>query len=115
MNTIKIVDETACVMFLDNEGNYNDSFFINQYYFQLINRRQKEGLKQALSKTDREFQELWLKDDDTLYLTFVSSEGKQLVDIIYNDGSREIRTALEVVEYMDNHEFNVLHDFLEVN
>lgn len=113
MNNIKIVDETACVMFLDNDGNYNSSFFINQYYFQVINNRQKEGLKQALSKMDREFLELWLKDDDTLYLTFISN-GKQLVDIIYNDGSRQIKTAIEVVEYMDNYEFTMLHDFLEV-
>lgn len=113
MNNIKIVDETACVMFLDNDGNYNSSFFINQYYYQYINRKQKEGLKQALSKVDREFLELWLKDDDILYLTFLS-DGKQLVDIIYNDGSRQIRNTIEVVDTMDNYEFTMLHDFLEV-
>lgn len=113
MNNIKIVNETACVMFLDNEGNYKDSFFINQYYFQLINNKQKEGLKRALSDSTRDFQELWLKDDNTLYLTYVSKDNKQQVDAIYNDGTRQIKTALEVVEYMDNHEFNVLHDFWE--
>ena len=114
MNNIKIVEETACVMFLDNEGNYKDSFFINQYYFQLINKKQKEALKTALLRENRDFQELWLKDDDTLYLTYIDTNNdNQLVDVIYNDGMRQVKYAIDVLEYMDNHEFNILHDFWE--
>lgn len=109
MTNVKIANETGAITFLDNDGSLINNIFINNYYFGLINGKQKDALKIALSREDVEYQELWLKDDNQLYLTYVSKQGQQLVDIISNDGLNMTRYAIDYINEVD--ELNLLHDF----
>jgi len=48
MVEIKIVPETACLMYFDNNGNFVDSFFINDYFFNQLTQEQLNALKMRL-------------------------------------------------------------------
>lgn len=114
MNTIKFVNETGSIMFLDGENNLINNIFINQYYYTLINDKQKEALRIALSKENREFQELYLYNDNTLILNYRNtSNGIAQTAIIYATGETVTHRTIDILDITDNGELNLLHDFLE--
>ena len=114
MNTIKFVNENGAIMFLDGEGNLINNIFINQYYYTLINDKQKEALKIALSKENRKFQELYLYNDNTLILNYRNTlNGIAQTAIIYATGETVTRRTIDILDITDRGELNLLHDFLE--
>lgn len=112
MTEIQFVDETGAIMFLNDNKELIENIFINKYSYDLINDKQKEALKKALLRQDATFQELWLLEDHTLYLTYVSKHNQSLVDIITNDGLTKTRLQQEVLDVLD-YEFNIIHDWEE--
>lgn len=105
---IQIVNETGCYMYLDDHGNYIDSFFIGQYWFSLMTSKQKETLKEILEKNHITPFEIFYKDDN-IYLTFNDGTYPKVYEI-YNDGMARCHRQIEVLDIVDD-SFILLHDF----
>lgn len=110
---IQIVNETGCFMYLDNEGNYVDSFFIGQYWFNQLTTKQRYTLKEILQKDNITPYELFYKNDN-LYLTFVNFKNDHCVYEIYTTGEARCHLQQDVLELADN-DLIELHDFLKIN
>lgn len=109
---IQIVNETGCFMYLDEKGNYIDSFFIGQYWFDILSTQQKETLRDLLLKNNIEPFEVFYKDNN-LYLTFINTNNNtECVYEIYSTGESKCFLQLDVLEIADEN-FIELHNFIK--
>ena len=119
MTTIQIVPETACVKFLDDNGNMKDYFFINQYQFKRMTSDQLTSLKTRLEKETVHpiviYQHI---ESDTLFLTCINEKFKDsyttAFTFSFNTKGNETAHGYDYYEkYIANDtRYHIVHDFV---
>ena len=114
MKTFKIVNETACIMIMDENKQLEKAYFINEYTFSSFTKKQKESLVNVLSSENIALQELWQHEDHTLYLSFIDiKRDKQVTAEINNNGSIQYHLTNDLLHLTDDPNFLMVVDFTE--
>ena len=116
---IQIINETACFMYLNEQGtDYVSYFFINKYRFDQLEPIQLEQLKTRLEMEKVIPLRLYVDYNNTLYLACKNS---QFIDdnysfvFAYPQYRNYVAKGHDYEEkyIMNNNNFTLLHDFTE--